>query len=45
MRSVISLTSLLRAEVEAANYSIVLVLVVVIVVVIAIVVFAEESNK
>ena len=45
MRSVISLTSFLRVEVAAANYSIVLVLVVVIVVVIAIVVFAEESNK
>ena len=42
MRSVISLTSFLRVEVAAANYSIVLVLVVVIAM--WIVVVAEDTN-
>ena len=42
MRSVISLTSFLRVEVAAANYSIVLVLVVVIAM--RIVVVAEDTN-
>ena len=45
MRSVISLTSLLRAEAVAANYSIVLVLVFVIVVVMDIFVVTEDSNN